>query len=216
MDRARLPIKGTSFESERMENAKIVRDVKVSREVYLKSFETLEEDIMPTDIQANGNWYTETVSDLLELMGDLQECEFISDVAPDELDSLNDAESSLPICVAPSIGDTMDCGVACAIENFENQFLDDNQDDEEIDVLSDVAEEKKGSLKDVVDAAKALGSEIQICFEDRESILKDGMADELMRLLLVKISALQIHCRKRAKQARIDQFVSATKSSTDG
>lgn len=157
--RARHLIKVSVFESEHIINAQIVHDAKVDGEGYLKSFETLEEDMMPTAIQAEEIWYTDTVSHIWELLGDLREIEFISDLAPDELDYSNDAESSLPIVEAPSIGDRMAFGIACAIKNFENQFLDDNQDDDDIDVLLDVAEEKKGSLKDVVDAAKAMHSE---------------------------------------------------------
>lgn len=60
------------------------------------------------------------------------------------------------------------------MEHFKNQFLYDDQDDKDIDVLHDVAKEKKGSLKYFVDATKALCRKIQNCFEDGDSILNNG------------------------------------------
>lgn len=112
MDRERRPIKGTVAESECMKNAQIVHDAKASGKGYSKSFKTLDEDIMPIDIQADDNRYTNTVSNLWEFMGYLRESEVISDLAPDEIDSFNDTESSWPVYVAPSIGDRMDCSLA--------------------------------------------------------------------------------------------------------
>lgn len=126
----------------------------------------------------------------------------------------NQIENEIFISLKTTTGDMMEHGVSCAIEHFEDHFLHESVDDEGEGIFAAPVGivQKKCRPNDVVDAAKSLRSEIEMCFEDGESILKDGKTDELTNFLQVKISELEIHRGKLEKQTHIDQFFSVTKS----
>lgn len=105
----------------------------------------------------------------------------------------------------PTVEDCMELGVECAIKNFEDQFSHDGLDDEgAIWLRNSLRRIKKVRSLMSSERQKALRSEIEICFDDDESIPGDEKTDELMHVLQVKISEFEIDNRKRVNQKGID------------
>lgn len=80
MERAKHPLRCTFFKRERILEENISHDVQRDGERYLSSFETVEPDILMNESEVDDHWYTDTVSDLRDIMTDLRETGFIQDL----------------------------------------------------------------------------------------------------------------------------------------
>lgn len=98
------------------------------------------------------------MSDLCDVTKDLKQTALIDDLQLEELDPFNHLENEIYICLQPKAGDVMQCGLYCAIQDFEHQSLDESveKDKEEIYAARMSVVQKIGCLSDVLDAARFL------------------------------------------------------------